>query len=33
MTSKEIRKMWLKYFSEHGHQIVESAPLIPMDDD
>lgn len=33
MTSKEIRKMWLKYFSEHGHQIVESAPLIPIDDD
>ena len=33
MTSKEIRKMWLKFFSEKGHQIVESAPLVPRDDD
>lgn len=33
MTSNEIRKMWLKYFSEHGHKIVPSASLIPHDDD
>ena len=33
MTSKEIRDMWLKYFSERGHMIVPSANLIPKDDD
>ena len=33
LTSKEIRKMWLDYFSLHGHQIVPSASLIPKDDD
>ena len=33
MTSKEIREMWLKYFSLHGHKIVPSASLIPYDDD
>ncbi len=33
MTSLEIRKMWLKYFSERGHMIVPSANLIPKDDD
>jgi len=33
LTSIEIRKMWLDYFSSHNHQIIESAPLIPRDDD
>ena len=33
MTSREIRDMWLKYFSEKGHMIVPSASLIPKDDD
>ncbi len=33
MTSREIREMWLKYFSERGHLIVPSANLIPKDDD
>ena len=33
MTSKEIREMWLKYFSMNGHMIVPSANLIPKDDD
>ena len=33
MTSKEIRDMWLKYFSMNGHMIVPSASLIPNDDD
>lgn len=33
MTSNEIRQMWLKYFSEHGHKIVPSSSLIPYDDD
>ena len=33
MTSVEIREMWLKFFESKGHKIVESAPLIPKDDD
>lgn len=33
MTSREIREMWLKYFSENKHMIVPSANLIPKDDD
>ena len=33
MSSKEIREMWLKYFSMNGHMIVPSANLIPKDDD
>lgn len=33
LTSLEIRKMWLNYFESKGHQVVESAPLIPQDDD
>ena len=33
MTSREIRDMWLKYFSLNGHMIVPSANLIPKDDD
>ncbi len=33
MTSNEIRKMWIKYFEEHGHKYVKSAPLIPINDD
>ena len=32
MTSNEIRSLWIKYFEEHGHKYVESAPLIPRDD-
>ena len=33
LTSFEIRKMWLSFFESKGHKIVESAPLIPIDDD
>ena len=33
LTSLEIRKMWLSFFESKGHKIVESAPLIPIDDD
>ena len=33
LTSLEIRKMWLSFFESKGHKIMESAPLIPMDDD
>ncbi len=33
LTSLEIRKMWLSFFESKGHKVVESAPLIPIDDD
>ena len=33
MTSTEIRKMWYDFFEKHGHKKLESAPLIPIDDD
>lgn len=32
MKSAEIRKTFLDFFSAHGHQVVKSSPLIPMDD-
>lgn len=33
MTSTEIRNMWYKFFEQKGHKKMESAPLIPIDDD
>ncbi len=33
LKSTEIRKMWLDFFVSKGHQIIESAPLIPEGDD
>jgi len=32
MTSNEIRDLWLKFFEERGHNIEESASLIPNND-
>ncbi len=32
MTSREIRKEFLRFFREKGHEIVKSSPLIPRDD-
>lgn len=32
MKSSEIRKMWLEFFREKGHDIIPSAPLVPVDD-
>ncbi len=32
MTSNEIRAAFLKYFEQHGHQVVASSPLVPGDD-
>lgn len=28
----EIRKMWLQFFKGKGHQVIPSAPLIPIND-
>lgn len=33
MTSTEIRNMWLDFFKSKGHNVIESASLIPEDDD
>ena len=32
MTGNEIREIFLKYFEEHGHTRVRSAPLLPAND-
>ena len=32
MTSREIRSSFLKYFETHGHAIVASSSLVPIDD-
>src|SRR4051812_12254254 len=32
MTANEIRSSFLKYFEQHGHRVVPSAPLVPGDD-
>ena len=32
LSSNEIIKMYLKYFEDHGHLIIESGSLIPQDD-
>lgn len=33
LTSTEIRNMWFNYFKSKNHTVMESAPLVPMDDD
>jgi alanyl-tRNA synthetase len=32
LTSNELRRQFLEYFSEHGHQVVDSSPLVPGND-
>ncbi|MBQ3468724.1 MAG: alanine--tRNA ligase [Bacilli bacterium] len=32
-THMEIRKMWLSFFESKDHKIIESAPLLPINDD
>ncbi|MCH7747389.1 MAG: alanine--tRNA ligase [Acidobacteria bacterium] len=32
MRSSEVRQSFLDYFARHGHQIVRSASLVPVDD-
>ncbi|MBU3936499.1 MAG: hypothetical protein KKD53_03120, partial [Proteobacteria bacterium] len=32
MTGSDIRKRFLTYFSDKGHTVVESSPLVPHDD-
>lgn len=33
MSHLEIRNMWFDFFEKKGHKIVESAPLVPINDD
>jgi len=32
LTSEQLRKLFVDYFVERGHEVVPSAPLIPSDD-
>src|SRR5210317_2010096 len=32
MTSNELRRAFLDFFSEHGHEVVASSPLVPGND-
>lgn len=33
MTHNDIRNTWFEFFKEKGHKVLESAPLIPINDD
>ena len=33
LTSNEMRKKWYDFFESKGHKVLESAPLVPIDDD
>lgn len=33
MTSNEIRETWFRFFENKGHKKMESAPLVPINDD
>ena len=33
MSHDDIRETWFRFFTEKGHKIYESAPLIPINDD
>ena len=33
MSHNDIRNMWFKFFTEKGHKKIESASLIPVNDD
>lgn len=33
LSSTEIRNLWMDYFKSKGHNVIESASLIPYDDD
>ena len=33
MSHNDIRETWFRFFTEKGHKIYESAPLIPINDD
>jgi alanyl-tRNA synthetase len=32
ITAKDIRRRFLSFFEEHGHQVVSSSPLVPAQD-
>ena len=33
MSHNDIRNTWFRFFTNHGHKIYESAPLVPINDD
>jgi len=32
LNSAQVRRMYLKFFKEHGHQVMPSASLVPVND-
>lgn len=32
LTHNEIRKIWIRFFEDNKHKLIESAPLIPIND-
>src|SRR5690554_3176744 len=32
LSSNEIRQIWLDFFHSKGHKVIDSAPLIPIND-
>ena len=32
MTHQELRRKFLDFFAAHGHTVIPSAPLVPVDD-
>lgn len=32
LNSAQVRRMYLKFFEEHGHQVMPSASLVPVND-
>src|SRR5690554_7582398 len=32
LSSNEIRQVWLDFFESKGHKIIDSAPLVPIND-
>ncbi len=32
LSSTEIRNLWFNFFKSKGHMVLESAPIVPMDD-
>ena len=33
MLTSELRAKFLEYFKKHNHEVVDSSPLIPANDD
>lgn len=32
LTAQQVREIWLKFFESKKHSIIESSPLVPVND-